>query len=103
MANIAIQKEAGKFDSYIWQFVSGQPVQNSWRNVQDVPARTAQSDEMSKELAKRGFKFVGSTICYAFMQATGMVNDHLIDCFRHLDLKKAPERVRSRGPNRQSR
>ena len=95
-AFIAIQKEAGKFDSYIWQFVSGQPVQNSWRNVQEVPARTEQSDQMSKELAKRGFKFVGSTICYAFMQATGMVNDHLIDCFRHLDLKKAPKRVRSR-------
>jgi DNA-3-methyladenine glycosylase I len=86
-AFVAIQKEAGKFDTYIWQFVSGRPLQNTWSNAQDVPARTPQSDEMSKDLAKRGFKFVGSTICYAFMQATGMVNDHVVDCFRHGELK----------------
>jgi DNA-3-methyladenine glycosylase I len=86
-AFIAIQKESGKFDTYVWRFVGGQPVQNCWRNMQEVPARTAQSDEMSKDLARRGFKFVGSTICYAFMQATGMVNDHVTDCFRHQDLK----------------
>jgi DNA-3-methyladenine glycosylase I len=86
-AFIAIQNETGKFDTYVWQFVGGQPVQNSWCSVKEVPTRTAQSDELSKDLAKRGFKFVGSTICYAFMQATGMVNDHVIDCFRHEDLK----------------
>jgi len=82
-AFLAVQKEFGSFDSYVWQFVAGQPVQNGWRRTEDVPARTPQSDAMSKDLAKRGFKFVGSTICYAFMQATGMVNDHLLDCFRH--------------------
>jgi DNA-3-methyladenine glycosylase I len=85
-AFLAVQKEFGSFDRYIWQFVDGSPLQNRRRRMQDLPARTAESDAMSKDLAKRGFKFVGSTICYAFMQATGMVNDHLVDCFRYTEL-----------------
>ena len=83
---LAVQKEFGTFDRYIWQFVDGRPLQNRWRRVEQLPARTERSDAMSKDLAKRGFKFVGSTICYAFMQATGMVNDHLVGCFRHKEL-----------------
>jgi DNA-3-methyladenine glycosylase I len=82
-----IQREFGTFDEYIWQFVGGAPVQNAWKNLAQVPAHTAQSDEMNKALAKRGFKFVGSTICYAFMQAVGMVNDHLTCCFRWRELR----------------
>ena len=82
-AFIEIQQEYGSFDTYIWQFVDGQPVQNKWKTLSEVPANTPASDAMSKDLKKRGFKFVGSTICYAFMQATGMVNDHTVDCFRH--------------------
>ena len=84
-AFLAVQKEFGTFDEYIWQFVGGKPIQNSWKRGQ-VPARTKESDAMSKDLLKRGFKFVGSTICYAFMQAVGMVNDHAVDCFRHTEL-----------------
>jgi len=84
---LGVQKEFGSFDAYIWQFVGGKPIQNRWRTAGDVPARTAESDAMSKALAKRGFRFVGSTICYAFMQATGMVNDHLTTCFRHKELR----------------
>jgi len=79
---LAVQKEFGSFDKYIWQFVGGKPIVNSWKRGQ-VPDRTKESDAMSKDLLKRGFKFVGSTICYAFMQAVGMVNDHTLDCFRH--------------------
>jgi DNA-3-methyladenine glycosylase I len=84
---LAVQKEFGTFDQYIWQFTGGRPLQNRWKEHQQLPAKTAQSDAMSKDLAKRGFKFVGSTICYAFMQATGMVNDHLVSCFRYKELK----------------
>lgn len=80
---LAVQKEFGSFDAYIWQFVGGKPIQNRRRAMGEVPAKTLESDAMSKNLARRGFKFVGSTICYAFMQAVGMVNDHTIDCFRH--------------------
>ena len=86
-AFLAVQKEFGSFDKYVWQFVGGSPLRNRRRSTQDLPARTEQSDAMSKDLAKRGFKFVGSTICYAFMQATGMVNDHLVDCFRYKELR----------------
>lgn len=82
-AFLAVRKEFGTFDKYIWQFVGGEPVRNHWRTMDEVPARTPQSDAMSKDLAKRGFTFVGSTICYAFMQATGMVDDHLVTCPRH--------------------
>ena len=86
-AFLAVQEEFGSFDQYVWQFVEGQPVQNAWQTHQQIPARTSQSDTMSKELKRRGFKFVGSTICYAFMQAVGMVNDHLVDCYRYSELQ----------------
>jgi DNA-3-methyladenine glycosylase I len=87
-----VQKEFGKFDRYIWGFVGGAPLQNRWRRTGDVPAQTAESDAMSKDLVRRGFTFVGSTICYAFMQATGMVNDHLVSCFRYQEVsaRRAP-------------
>ena len=88
-AFLAVQKEFGSFDGYIWQFVGKRPMQNARRALRDLPSRTAESDAMSKDLAKRGFKFVGSTICYAFMQATGMVNDHVVGCFRWEELRKA--------------
>jgi DNA-3-methyladenine glycosylase I len=81
-AFLAVQKEFGSFDKYTWQFVGGKQIQNSWKRGQ-IPASTKESDAMSKDLLKRGFKFVGSTICYAFMQAVGMVNDHTVDCFRY--------------------
>lgn len=82
-AFLAVQDEFGSFDAYAWRFVDGTPRVNRWRTLGQVPARTPQSDALSKDLLGRGFKFVGSTICYAFMQAVGMVNDHTIDCFRH--------------------
>jgi DNA-3-methyladenine glycosylase I len=81
-----VQKEFGSFDTYIWQFTNGKTIQNSVSKMSDLPANTSESDAMSKDLKKRGFKFIGSTICYAFMQATGMVNDHTIDCFRYREL-----------------
>jgi DNA-3-methyladenine glycosylase I len=87
-AFLGIQKEFGSFDTYLWQFVHGKPIQNAWERITDVPSRTTESDAMSRELIKRGFKFVGTTICYAFMQAVGMVNDHVVDCFRYKELKK---------------
>ena len=83
---LAVQKEFGTFDAYLWGFVGAKPIQNRWRQMADVPARTAESDAMSRDLLQRGFKFVGSTICYALMQATGMVNDHLVTCPRHAEL-----------------
>jgi DNA-3-methyladenine glycosylase I len=85
-AFLAVQEEYGTFDEYIWSFVGHRTGQNAWRSIAEVPARTAESDAMSKDLKRRGFKFVGSTICYAFMQAVGMVNDHLIGCFRHKEV-----------------
>ena len=84
---LEVQDQFGSFDTYIWQFVDGKPVQNSWKSLQEIPATTKESDAMSKELKKRGFTFVGSTICYAFMQAVGMVNDHTVDCFRWQEVK----------------
>jgi DNA-3-methyladenine glycosylase I len=86
-AFLAVQREFGSFDGYIWSFVGGTPKTNVWRSMSEIPPRTAESDAMSKDLLKREFKFVGSTICYAFMQAVGMVNDHLVDCFRHRELR----------------
>jgi DNA-3-methyladenine glycosylase I len=80
---LAVQKEFGSFDAYIWQFVGGKPKKNKWKSLKEIPATTPESDAMSKDLKKRGFKFVGSTICYAFMQAVGMVNDHEVGCFRY--------------------
>lgn len=82
-AFLRVQEEFGSFDRYVWQFVGGKPRVNKWRSLRQVPARTPESDEMSKDLKKQGFKFVGSTICYAFMQAVGMVNDHAVGCFRY--------------------
>ena len=89
---LAVQKEFGSFDAYLWSFVGGEPKQNRWRVMAKVPARTAESDAMSRDLLRRGFKFVGSTICYALMQATGMVNDHLMTCPRHAELGGTPRR-----------
>lgn len=86
-AFLEARDEFGSFDAFIWKFVDGVPVLNSRERIQDVPAKTEISDRMSKELKKRGFKFVGSTICYSFMQATGMVNDHVVSCFRHSQIK----------------
>lgn len=82
-----VQDEFGSFDAYIWRFVGHQPIQNVWCAMSDVPAHSSESDAMSRELKQRGFKFVGSTICYAYMQATGMVNDHLTSCYRHKELQ----------------
>ena len=87
-ATIAVVEECGSLGSLLWSFVDGKPIQNRRRSMKDVPARSADSDAMSKELLRRGFKFVGSTICYAFMQATGMVNDHLACCFRHREVSR---------------
>lgn len=81
-----IQRECGTFDAYLWEFVGGKPKQNRWKSHKEVPAVTAESEALSKDLHKRGLRFVGPTICYAFMQAVGMVNDHVIDCFRHKEL-----------------
>jgi DNA-3-methyladenine glycosylase I len=86
-AYLRVQQDFGSFDTYIWQFVDDKPVQNAWKNAADIPVSTSASELMSKDLKKRGFKFVGSTICYAYMQATGMVNDHTIDCYRHAEIK----------------
>jgi DNA-3-methyladenine glycosylase I len=91
---LEVRKEFGSFDAYLWTFVGGEPIQNRWKTLADVPARTAESDAMSRDLLQRGFKFVGSTICYAFMQATGMVNDHLVTCPRYAELGGALRRRR---------
>ncbi len=99
-AFLDVQKEFGSFDAYIWRFVEGRPIQNKWRKSSQVPARTAESDAMSRDLLGRGFKFVGSTICYALMQATGMVNDHLINCPRHAELSAKPGRKTRRTRER---
>ncbi|MFI5398485.1 MAG: DNA-3-methyladenine glycosylase I [Candidatus Binatia bacterium] len=82
-AVLQVREECGSFDTYIWRFVNGEPIRNSWNKMSEIPARTRESDAMSKELSRRGFKFVGATICYAFMQAVGMVNDHVVECFRY--------------------
>ena len=86
-AFLAVQDEFGSFDAYVWRFVDGRPKINAWRALSEIPARTEESDALSKDLRTRGFKFVGSTICYAHMQATGMVNDHLVDCFRYGEIQ----------------
>ncbi|MGH2581649.1 MAG: DNA-3-methyladenine glycosylase I [Anaerolineales bacterium] len=85
-AFLATRDEFGSFDEYIWQFVGGESIVNKWRRLKQIPAETKESQAMSKDLKKRGFRFVGPTICYAFMQATGMVNDHLVDCFRYREV-----------------
>lgn len=85
-AFLRLREEISSFDAYLWQFVGGQVRQNAWRSLDEIPAKTAESEAMSKDLTRRGFRFVGPTICYAFMQATGMVNDHVVHCFRHAEL-----------------
>jgi len=95
-AFLKVQKEFGSFDKYIWQFVGGKPKRNKWNARDGIPAKTAESDAMSKDLKKRGFRFVGSTICYAFMQAIGMVNDHASTCFRYKQLSKTDDLVKTR-------
>ena len=87
-AFLAVQQEFGSFDAYIWRFVGGRSIRNARQSLKEIPARTPQSDAMSKDLLRRGFKFVGPTICYAFMQAVGMVNDHLVTCFRYTAIDK---------------
>jgi len=90
---LAVQREFGTFAKYVWGFVGREPIQNAWKSTRDVPANSAESDALSRDLTRRGFKFVGSTICYAFMQAVGMVNDHLVGCFRHGELQRAAGRM----------
>jgi DNA-3-methyladenine glycosylase I len=85
-AFLKVQEEFGSFDAYVWRFVGGQPKQNAWKSHRRLPAKTPESDALSKDLQNRGFRFVGSTICYALMQATGMVNDHLVSCFRYAEI-----------------
>lgn len=85
-AFLKVQKEFGNFDNYIWQFVNGNPIVNQWKSIAELPASTPESDMLSKDLKSHGFKFVGTTICYAFMQSAGMVNDHLVTCFRYKNL-----------------
>lgn len=87
-AFLAIQKEFGSFDAFVWRFVGGRPLRNAWQRIEDIPARTSESDLLSEDLSRRGFKFVGSTICYAFMQAVGIVNDHVVKCFRHEEIAR---------------
>jgi DNA-3-methyladenine glycosylase I len=86
-AFLAVQKEFGSFDAYLWAWIDGRTKHNTWKSLSEIPAKTAESDALSKDLKRRGFTFVGSTICYAHMQAVGMVNDHLVSCFRHKELK----------------
>jgi DNA-3-methyladenine glycosylase I len=93
-AFLAVQEEYGSFDSYCWQFVNGRPQQNRWSSPRQVPATTAQSDAFSRDLRRRGFSFVGSTVIYAYMQAIGMVNDHVMDCFRYRDVRRLATRAK---------
>ena len=87
-AFLAVQEEFGSFDAYIWRFAGGKPIQNAWTEMAQIPAKSAEAEALSKDLLRRGFKFVGPTICHAHMQATGMVNDHTIDCFRHQEVQQ---------------
>ena len=91
-----VEKEFGSFDAYLWSFVDGEPIENRWHTLADVPARTTESDALSRDLLRRGFKFVGSTICYAFMQAIGMVNDHLVTCPRYVEVGGSRHRSKQR-------
>jgi DNA-3-methyladenine glycosylase I len=86
-AFLEVQEEFGSFDRFIWRFVGGRPIQNRWRALRNIPPATAESEEMSCDLKRRGFRFVGPTICYAFMQGAGLVNDHVVDCFRHSEIE----------------
>lgn len=97
-AFLAAQKEFGTFDDYVWRFVGGKPICNARKSLKDIPARTPLSDEISKDLIKRGFRFLGSTICYAFMQAVGIVNDHTTDCFRYIECSQNQHSVSATAP-----
>jgi DNA-3-methyladenine glycosylase I len=99
-AFLAVQEECGTFDRYIWRFTGGRTLINRWRSLAELPARTAESDAMSRDLKERGFTFVGSTICYAYMQAAGMVNDHVVQCFRHAEVCRLAGDGSSRGRRR---
>jgi DNA-3-methyladenine glycosylase I len=90
-----IAQEFGSFSSFLWRYANNSPKQNAWRSLSEIPARTQQSDMMSNDLKKRGFNFVGSTICYAFMQSVGMVNDHIVNCFRHVEVRKMARQIKS--------
>jgi DNA-3-methyladenine glycosylase I len=92
-AFLEVQKEFGSFDKFLWSFVDGKPRQNRFKRLKEIPSRTPESDAMSRELKKRGFRFVGSTICYAFMQAVGMVNDHIVSCYRHKEIAAAVKKA----------
>lgn len=92
---VHLRREFGSLNAFLWRYVEGIPVQNNWRSITEVPTRTKQSDAMSRDLKQRGFNFVGTTICYAFMQAVGMVNDHTVNCFRHAEVKKSAQREKS--------
>jgi len=94
---LAVVREFGSLDAYLWRFVNGRPIVNAWTSMRDVPSRTAESEAMSRDLVSRGFRFAGPTICYAFMQATGMVNDHLVACFRHPAASCPPPRTTRRA------
>ena len=94
-AFLALREESGAFDAYMWGFVDGAPIQGEWRSLREVPATTPESDALSKDLRRRGFTFVGSTILYAFMQAVGMVNDHPLDCFRHREVARLARPART--------
>ena len=96
-AFLEIRRASGSFDAYVWRFVGGRPIGNRWETRQDVPARTAESDALSKDLKRRGLTFVGTTICYAMMQATGMVNDHLVGCSRHAQVSTPGARIERPG------
>lgn len=91
-AYLAVQEEFGTFSDYLWRFVDGKPIVNQWTSLREIPAETRESQAMSKDMLKRGFRFVGPTICYAHMQSTGMVNDHLVSCFRHAEVNRTPEK-----------
>jgi DNA-3-methyladenine glycosylase I len=102
-AFLAVQREFGSFSAYLWRFVNDEPLVNHWKTLKEVPAETTESNAMSRDLKKRGFRFVGPTICYAFMQAVGMVNDHLVDCFRHpANLETSSPRRRLRKTNQKA-
>ena len=96
-AFLAVQKEFGSFDAYVWRLVQGRPIRNTWKSLKEIPARTPEAEAMSKDLLVRGFKFVGPTICYAFMQAVGLVNDHLVGCFRHKEVGRLDTPARRGG------
>lgn len=96
-AFLEVRGEFGTFDKYIWQFVGGSPMHNAWKSLIELPAKTSESDAMSKDMKKRGFNFVGSTICYAYMQAAGMVNDHTVECFRHKEIRRVSRNIEVKG------